>query len=148
MREADSSAPTTATGVGDDLLSLSTSAEQDGTVTVSATGDIDAYTAPLLRTVVDSQLRRGRPELILDLSGVQFLGSAGLAALVEMQKLADARGIDLRLIASTRAVTRALEVTGLVRLFAISGAGDERRVQQRSAAKATPEPAVRAGAGS
>ncbi len=124
MSKADSSARTTAPGAGDDLLSLSTSADQDGAVTVSATGDIDAYTAPLLRTVVEAQLRRGRPKLILDLSGVQFLGSAGLAALVEIQKLATAQGIDLRLIASTRAVTRALEVTGLVRLFAISGAAD------------------------
>ncbi len=115
---------TTVAGAFDDMLSVSTRVEQDGAVTVSATGDIDAYTAPLLRSALDSQLKLGRPQLVIDLSGVQFLGSAGLAALVETQKGANARGIPLQLIATTRAVTRALEVTGLIELFAIQGAGD------------------------
>ena len=58
--------------------------------------------------------------LVIDLSGVQFLGSAGLAVLVETQKSARAREVSLRLIATTRAVTRPLEVTGLIDLFTIA----------------------------
>jgi anti-sigma B factor antagonist len=125
MTAAPSPARTSTAGAFDDMLSLSTTTDRDGVVTVSATGDIDAYTAPLLRSVLDGHLQRGRPHLVLDLSGVQFLGSAGLAALVETQKSASARGIHLRLIATTRAVTRVLEVTGLSELFAISAAGDQ-----------------------
>lgn len=127
MTASDLPSPTTAAGATEDVLALSTRADEDGGVTVSATGDIDAYTAPLLMTGLDSQLQRGRPRLVVDLSGVQFLGSAGMAALVETQKSADARGIDLRLIATTRAVLRALEVTGLAQLFAVSGEGRSHR---------------------
>jgi anti-anti-sigma factor len=78
------------------------------------------------RCALDSQLQQGRSKLVLNRSGVQFLGSAGLAALVETQKSAHARGIDLRLIATSRAVTRVLEVTGLIEPFSLSGAGDQR----------------------
>ena len=59
-------------------------------------------------------------ELVIDLSGVQFLGSAGLAVLVETQKSSRAREVPLSLIATTRAVTRPLEVTGLIDLFTIA----------------------------
>ena len=39
---------------------------------------------------------------------------------METQKSARAREVDLRLIATTRAVTRPLEVTGLIDLFTIA----------------------------
>ncbi|HEY0125707.1 MAG TPA: STAS domain-containing protein [Blastococcus sp.] len=48
------------------------------------------------------------------------MGSAGLAVLVETQKSARAKDVGLRLIATTRAVTRPLEVTGLIDLFTIA----------------------------
>jgi len=119
-----SDVPAATTGAFDDTLSLSTSTGDDGAVTVSAAGDVDGYTAPLLRAVLDGHLARGCPALVVDLSGVEFLGSAGLATLVQAQKSATDRGIDLRLIATTRAVLRVLEVTGLIDLFAISGVQD------------------------
>jgi anti-sigma B factor antagonist len=40
--------------------------------------------------------------------------------LVETQKSARSRDVGLRLIANTRAVTRPLEVTGLIDLFTIA----------------------------
>ncbi|WP_448628656.1 STAS domain-containing protein [Geodermatophilus sp. URMC 64] len=105
----------------DDALTLTTQIGQDGEVTVSVVGEVDAYTAPMLRSVVDTELERHPSELVLDLRGVRFLGSAGLALLVQTQTSADARGIPLRLIATTRPVTRPLEVTGLIDLFTVSG---------------------------
>ena len=103
----------------DDVITLSTSTE-DGSVTVTVVGDVDTFTAPVLRSSLDTQLEQSPRELVIDLSGVQFLGSAGLAVLVETQKSARARNVDLRLIATTRAVTRPLEVTGLIDLFTIA----------------------------
>jgi hypothetical protein len=50
-----------------------------------------------------------------------FLGSTGLAVLVGTKKSAGARDIVLWLIATTRPVTRPLEVTGLVAMFTITG---------------------------
>ena len=103
----------------DDVITLSTSTDSDGTVTVTVVGEVDTFTAPVLRSSLDNQLEGQPKELVIDLCGVQFLGSAGLAVLVETQKAARARDVGLRLIASTRAVTRPLEVTGLIDLFTI-----------------------------
>ena len=104
----------------DDVITLSTQTGADGAVTVTVVGEVDTFTAPVLRSSLDSQLEQSPRELIIDLSGVQFLGSAGLAVLVETQKAARSRDVALRLIATTRAVTRPLEVTGLIDLFTIA----------------------------
>ena len=103
----------------DDVITLSTSNDGDGTVTVTVVGEVDTFTAPVLRSSLDNQLESQPTELVIDLCGVQFLGSAGLAVLVETQKAARSRDVGLKLIASTRAVTRPLEVTGLIDLFTI-----------------------------
>ena len=103
----------------DDVITLSTSTGEDGAVTVTVVGEVDTFTAPVLRSSLDSQLEQSPRELVIDLSGVQFLGSAGLAVLVETQKSAKAKDVGLTLIATTRAVTRPLEVTGLIDLFTI-----------------------------
>src|SRR4051812_4113703 len=104
----------------DDVITLSTSTGEDGVVTVTVVGEVDTFTAPVLRSTLDGQLEQQPRELVIDLSGVQFLGSAGLAVLVETQKSSRAREVSLRLIATTRAVTRPLEVTGLIDLFTIA----------------------------
>ena len=103
----------------DDVITLSTS-HVDGTVTVTVVGEVDTFTAPVLRASLDTQLEQQPSELVIDLCGVQFLGSAGLAVLVETQKSARSRDVGLRLVANTRAVTRPLEVTGLIDLFTIA----------------------------
>ncbi|SDG27208.1 STAS domain-containing protein [Klenkia brasiliensis] len=118
--QRDASAPTdTADAPFDDVITLSTSTDADGAVTVTVVGEVDTFTAPVLRASLDTQLEQQPEELVIDLCGVQFLGSAGLAVLVETQKSARAREVGLTLVASTRAVTRPLEVTGLIDLFTI-----------------------------
>lgn len=118
--QRDSSAPTdTADAPFDDVITLSTSTDADGGVTVTVVGEVDTFTAPVLRASLDTQLEQQPAELVIDLCGVQFLGSAGLAVLVETQKSARSRDVGLKLVASTRAVTRPLEVTGLIDLFTI-----------------------------
>jgi len=104
----------------DDVITLSTSTGDDGTVTVTVVGEVDTFTAPVLRASLDTQLEQQPTALVIDLCGVQFLGSAGLAVLVETQKSARSRDVELRLVANTRAVTRPLEVTGLIDLFTIA----------------------------
>ena len=104
----------------DDVITLATSTDDDGAVTVTVVGEVDTFTAPVLRSSLDTQMEQSPSELVIDLSGVQFLGSAGLAVLVETQKAARAKDVGLRLIATTRAVTRPLEVTGLIDLFTIA----------------------------
>ncbi|OLT14618.1 anti-anti-sigma factor [Pseudonocardia sp. CNS-139] len=82
-------------------------------------GEIDTLTAPILRTRLEEQVAEV-PLLVLDLSEVSFLGSAGLAVLVAAKDEADRRRHTLRLVPGTRIVTRALEATGLLALFDVA----------------------------
>jgi anti-sigma B factor antagonist len=82
-------------------------------------GEIDTLTAPVLRGRLDEQLAE-IPLLVLDLSDVTFLGSAGLAVLVAAKDEAERRQCRLRLVPGSRIVTRALEATGLLALFDIA----------------------------
>ena len=46
-------------------------------------GEIDLHYAPVLRSLLQAKIRSRCPVLIVDLSGVNFIDSAGLAALIE-----------------------------------------------------------------
>jgi anti-sigma B factor antagonist len=117
---ADLSAGMSADGGFDDLLTLSTRTDGDGTVTVTAVGEVDDTTAPRFSSVLESQVQRRPPELVIDLSGIRFLASAGLTVLVAVHRSAHDHDVALRLVARTRAVTGALRVTGLIDLFTVT----------------------------
>jgi anti-sigma B factor antagonist len=91
----------------------------DDATVVHVVGEIDTLTAPVLRAQLDEHLPVV-PLLVLDLSQVTFLGSAGLAVLVAAKDGADARGHTLRLVCGSRIVVRALEATGLLTLFDVA----------------------------
>ncbi len=86
---------------------------------LSASGEIDTLTAPTLRTALLAGV--GDVELVVvDLSDVEFLGSSGLAVLVEARDHVQRNGHRLRLVCGSRIVLRALEATGLSSLFEIA----------------------------
>ena len=83
-----------------------------GVVVATVSGEVDMLTAPSLRAVVTAELA-DCAVLVIDLSGVSFLGSAGLAVLVEAAQQAERRQAALRVVATGRTVRRPLEITGL-----------------------------------
>ncbi|WP_246019171.1 STAS domain-containing protein [Saccharothrix australiensis] len=87
---------------------------------VAATGEIDMLTAPDLRADVLGRMEDAAT-LVLDMSSVSFLGSAGLAVLVEASQHAKRRGTAFRVVAVERAVTRPLAATGLGEVFSVYG---------------------------
>jgi anti-sigma B factor antagonist len=91
----------------------------EGTRVLHVVGEIDTLTAPLLRSRLSQELH-DVTLLVLDLTEVTFLGSAGLAALVAAKDEAAAADVTLRLVPGSRIVTRALEATGLLPLFDIA----------------------------
>lgn len=92
----------------------------DGATVLHVAGEVDTLTAPLLTEQLEQRLSSGSL-LVLDLSAVTFLGSAGLAALVAAKDQAQQQGRGLRLVCGSRIVTRALEATGLLSLFDVAG---------------------------
>ncbi len=80
-------------------------------------GEVDMVTARLLERWVREQLTRPPRHLVLDLSGVTFLDSSGLALLVVTRELAQAAGCVLHLVGDQPPVARPLTRTGLVVMF-------------------------------
>lgn len=91
--------------------------DAEGGRSLRVTGEIDLATSPLLRDSVMEQLAQAPRRLVLDLRGVDFLGSSGLAVLVEIRTEALRRDVGLQLVTNSRAVLRALTATGLIELF-------------------------------
>lgn len=83
-----------------------------------AAGELDTLTSPLLQARMLEQLAEVH-RLVLDLTDVTFLGSAGLAALMAAREDARRRGHLLLVVPGSRIVRRALEVTGLLGQFTI-----------------------------
>jgi anti-sigma B factor antagonist len=88
----------------------------EGVVVATVAGEVDMLTAPALRAVVLAELA-DCTVLVIDLTRVGFLGSAGLAVLVEASHEAQRRQVELRLVVAGRSVQRPLEITGLTEVL-------------------------------
>jgi anti-sigma B factor antagonist len=90
-------------------------------VVVTVGGDIDLGTAPALRAELSEALAAATAPapVVLDLTAVEFLGSAGLAAIAGAHQQAEAAGTPLRLVATQRAVLRPIELTGFGSMLAL-----------------------------
>jgi anti-sigma B factor antagonist len=104
----------------DDQITLSTRAAAPGQVVIDVGGEVDMLTSPQLRAAVLEQLETPGVELVvLATDGVTFLGTSGLAVLIEVREAAHAAGVELRLACTARRVLRPLTIAGLVPLFDI-----------------------------
>lgn len=74
------------------------------------TGDLDVLTAPTLGTHLDVALANAPSVLIVDLTDVEFLSSAGISVLVETHRLTDRADISLRVVADGPATGRPLHM--------------------------------------
>lgn len=93
----------------------------DDSIVVSVAGEIDTLTTPRLRQAVGEAIDEAAGgSVIVDLTAVTFLGSPGLAALVEAVGQAQRRGGPLRVVVDkSRPVLRPIELTGLDDVLAL-----------------------------
>ncbi len=97
----------------DDLVALDVR-RSEGSVCIVATGEIDSSSAPQFRRTLETLLDEpDLSEIVVDLAGVTFLDSAGLCVLAAAHRRLKGRGMRLRVLASSRAVIRPLQITGL-----------------------------------
>jgi len=86
------------------------------TLVISLEGSFDALTADQARKAIGRQIDGGQQRIVLDLSQVDFMSSAGVRVLLEMLKSIRGMGGDLHLAAAQSSVGRTLEISGLVRV--------------------------------
>jgi anti-sigma B factor antagonist len=101
-----------------DLVSLDVS-RTGSLVQITATGEIDSSSAPVVREQLDTVLDGDATEITLDLSGITFLDSAGLCVLAAAYRRATGQDVRMRVLASSRAVIRPLQITGLWELLQV-----------------------------
>lgn len=91
------------------------------TARVTLTGELtEAARRPLVRVLTDLLLReQSLSRVLLDLRGVSFMNSAGMAVLVQLERMAAPRGIGIALLDPPERVRRPLQLSGLWRRFPV-----------------------------
>jgi len=85
---------------------------------IQVTGEVDVYTAPMLRDQIRELSAKGAVHLIADLGRVDFLDSTGLGALIGGLKRLREAGGSLALVISTPRILRIFQITGLTKALA------------------------------
>lgn len=81
--------------------------------TVAVSGELDAYTAPQLRKLLDEILDGSMASVVVDLRSTSFIDSTGLGVLVGAARKARSQDGELIVDSPAHSVHRVLQITGL-----------------------------------
>ncbi len=103
-----------------DELSIDLKTEGGGeTLIFKLRGSLDLATAPTIRAALGEATEKGSQRLIVDLTQLEFLDSTGLGVLIGAHRRAAERGGSFRLIVKDGPISRLLNITGLIGVFAV-----------------------------
>lgn len=88
-------------------------------VVVTVHGEVDTTTVAALHAVFDELVGRGQQYYVIDLGGVTFMDSSGLAALAKLYKRIRIGRGDVRLCGLQGELRRIMELTRFDRVFDI-----------------------------
>ena len=98
---------------------------QGKTAVIYVTGDVDLHRSTELQNELMEVLGKKPDTVIVDLSGVPYMDSSGVASLVKLLSRTRKGGIELKLVAPTVKVRSILEITRLDSVFTIADSLDE-----------------------
>jgi anti-sigma B factor antagonist len=91
----------------------------EGVPEIRLYGELDSYSAPRVRQLIDSLVTQEQPILRINMTGLDYIDSTGLGVLVgALKRTTDLAGI-LVLIEPSPQVSRVLQVTGLDHMFKV-----------------------------
>ncbi len=103
-----------------EVADLLTGSVQSNTgVVVTMTGEIDMFTAPYFRRLVDEALSTGAETVTVNLAGVTFMDARGLTVLVVAAKQLNTSGRQLVVQASPATIRRLFEITHLTEFLGV-----------------------------
>ncbi|MEU7701894.1 MULTISPECIES: STAS domain-containing protein [unclassified Streptomyces] len=91
----------------------------DGAAVLAPVGELDHYTAELLRVPLDEAVDAGRSRLVVDCAGLEFCDSTGLNVLLGARLRAEAAGGGVHLVGMRPAVARVFHITGAEAVFTL-----------------------------
>jgi anti-sigma B factor antagonist len=86
---------------------------------VTVSGRVDSNTAPTFEDTLRKVVEGGQHNVVLELSGVDFMSSAGLRGMVSSLKACKGSGGDLVLAAPSTRVVEVMQLAGLTSLFTV-----------------------------
>jgi anti-sigma B factor antagonist len=95
------------------------SSEKEGIALVNVEGEIDMFTSPNLRDTLLPFFKKGVEGIIVDLNGVSFMDSSGIATLVEGLQWSKKEKRKFVLSSLGKTVFNALSLTKLDNVFTI-----------------------------
>jgi anti-sigma B factor antagonist len=98
---------------------------KDGIEVVDVEGEIDIYTAPRLRELLNDLVSQGSCQLIVNLDQVGFLDSTGLGVLAGGLKRVRAHDGSLDLVCTRERILKIFRITGLTKVFGIHQTVDQ-----------------------
>jgi anti-sigma B factor antagonist len=111
-----------------DELNIDLKTEDNGeTLTFGLRGSLDIATAPTVRAALSEATQDGGRHLIVDLTQLEFLDSTGLGVLIGAHRRAAEHRGSFQLIVSEGPISRLLNITGLVSVFAVYHSIEEAR---------------------
>jgi anti-anti-sigma factor len=85
---------------------------EDNITIVGVNGSVDALTAPDLARAIVDEIAEGHVYLVVDLTGVEFMSSAGLRTLLGAVKETRSQGGDLRIASTNPGIDKLLKMSG------------------------------------
>lgn len=101
-------------------MELTKSVHADNVVVLEINGEVDAYTAQELDHTIAELLTQDYYRIVMDLSNMGFISSAGIRSILFAHREAINLGGEVRLVGPTDQVRRTLESVGLFDLIKIS----------------------------
>ena len=92
--------------------------EDRNALVVTLEGDVDLESSPQAREVLLESVRQGR-KVLVDLAGVTYIDSSGVASLVEAFQTARKQGTGFALVCVGSAALRVLQLARLDKVFTI-----------------------------
>lgn len=86
--------------------------QMDGVLVVAAVGAVDMLTAPQLQEAINAALDRQPTGVVVDLTAVDFLGSAGMQVLMTTRRQLEGT-VKFAVVADGPATSRPLKITGI-----------------------------------
>src|SRR5580704_11373662 len=96
-----------------------------GVPTIYLQGELDSYSAPRVRNILETLTENQHPTVLIDMTGLEYIDSAGLGVLVAALKEVNDHDGALAIMGLTPAVARVFRVTGLDNLFMVCTDADE-----------------------
>ncbi len=95
--------------------------ENDGKWVIQLKGDIDVYTAPQLKDVINTILEQRTADMFFDCSQLNYMDSTGLGVLIGALKRIKEHEKNIYLNSLRPNVKKLFNITGLDKIFVLEG---------------------------